>query len=216
MGCFNKTCALTNLPILNGEKVLVVTIIESSYPSSCHTTGIWSPFEVPWVGYYDDYGGTENEDGTEATFLQYLSIQGTLDDIGDKIDVNKFTRPKTDSDGLTYFYDLASSFILRATKPATGASIVTYVMVKHDLAEELCSNIEVFRDDGLGYYKTKLFPSPINVDGVLDKISSIYHPLYEMEIGALDKASLGNENELNRANMFSIFRTVEELKRTKG
>ena len=69
MGSWNATCHLSNLPILNGEKVVVIVYSENDsyeaamgyynfYPNSCFT-----PFLPPiYGGVYDDYGRIEGND----------------------------------------------------------------------------------------------------------------------------------------------------------
>lgn len=62
MGCWNQTCAITNLPILHGDAVVGLILVESSHNalslSKYHTI---MPFY--FEGEYDDYGGVEKETG---------------------------------------------------------------------------------------------------------------------------------------------------------
>lgn len=70
MGCWNGTCAISNLPILAGEKTKVV-LLHAPYASKkenpllgisgfCYPHGIMAPAFYALEGEYDDYGGVEN------------------------------------------------------------------------------------------------------------------------------------------------------------
>lgn len=66
MGCWNETCALTNLPIFAGEDVAIILITEKGgYYSTCYTTPTHIPFPVAAYGKYDDYGSAEDVHGME-------------------------------------------------------------------------------------------------------------------------------------------------------
>lgn len=67
MGCWNGTCMISNLPILNREEVKLVFL--SSYEDSiklanssgyCYTTDLLSPVFFPITGRYNDYGTIES------------------------------------------------------------------------------------------------------------------------------------------------------------
>lgn len=57
MGSFNVVCALTNLPIAEGDKVYVIPVVHSPYVS---TMSDWLPYGGMIEAEYDDYGGFEN------------------------------------------------------------------------------------------------------------------------------------------------------------
>lgn len=68
MGCWNKTCALTNLPIHAGERVIMFPLIEvvrSSGGRRCYNNWAWEYLPVPFYGEYDDYGFMEFDDGQQ-------------------------------------------------------------------------------------------------------------------------------------------------------
>lgn len=62
MGCWNATCFLTRLPILDGEKIRLVLVARRPEETcnGCYPTGRFSPLMLPLTGHYDDYGGIEN------------------------------------------------------------------------------------------------------------------------------------------------------------
>ena len=67
MGCWNHTCAVTNLPIYEHEEVEVILLKSTSFPqnepSFCYSDSIWQPIPLTFHGTYNDYGAAENCDG---------------------------------------------------------------------------------------------------------------------------------------------------------
>lgn len=65
MGCWNGTCALTNLPIYSGEEIVLFIVKEQNLSSCngggyCNTTDLFTPISLPIIGTYNDYGSIEN------------------------------------------------------------------------------------------------------------------------------------------------------------
>ena len=66
MGCWNKTCGLSNLHINAGEEVYTFILQKSNvYESSshCYSTHLYQPIIVPFYSKYDDYGAGEENHG---------------------------------------------------------------------------------------------------------------------------------------------------------
>ena len=63
MGCWNKTCGLSNLHIVVGTPVYVFVLEETRDDSNCYTTSLFSPLLLPFESVYNDYGGGENSSG---------------------------------------------------------------------------------------------------------------------------------------------------------
>jgi len=64
MGCWNGTCMITNLPILEGEKVKLLFLHkpykdEENKSSYCYSNGIYHVGGLPIEAEYNDYGGVE-------------------------------------------------------------------------------------------------------------------------------------------------------------
>ena len=63
MGSWNKTCGLSNLPIMAGEPVYVF-VLEKNDPKytteQCYTTWLYKPAMIPFYAEYNDYGAGEN------------------------------------------------------------------------------------------------------------------------------------------------------------
>jgi hypothetical protein len=69
MGCWNKTCSLTNLPIYSGEEVYVFVLEKKNMYDSCHATGHYAPVLIPFESEYNDYGGGENSSGVGLLYV---------------------------------------------------------------------------------------------------------------------------------------------------
>ena len=64
MGCWNKTCALSNLHIHAGDPVYVFLIEQKGFNDyHCYSTHLYSPVPIPFYSHYDDYGRGENNSG---------------------------------------------------------------------------------------------------------------------------------------------------------
>lgn len=60
MGCWNETCGITQLPITDGDEVVVYLLREYGYQN------VWSLIPVPFFGIYDDYGWIETDDPQQS------------------------------------------------------------------------------------------------------------------------------------------------------
>lgn len=103
MGCFNGTCALTQLPIFSGDKIYLYILklddsekyydktltnpLTRTSSGSCDSNDYFSPFGLPIRGSYDDYGGIENivNDGAAELIIKALEFDGTIKDLLEQI-----------------------------------------------------------------------------------------------------------------------------------
>jgi hypothetical protein len=63
MGCWNKTCGLSNLHIRDSEDVYVFVLRQNSSEGRCYNTSFYSPSLVPFECQYNDYGNGTNNKG---------------------------------------------------------------------------------------------------------------------------------------------------------
>lgn len=62
MGCWNHTCAVSNLHITAGQDVVVFLLLKnknSGDGSFCYGNALYDVMPLPFYGKYDDYGGVE-------------------------------------------------------------------------------------------------------------------------------------------------------------
>jgi len=69
MGCWNKTCGLSNLHITAGTPTYVFVLERNKDYDPCYATGLFSPVLLPFESVYDDYGGGEDSSGVALPFV---------------------------------------------------------------------------------------------------------------------------------------------------
>ncbi len=69
MGCWNGTCGLSGLPIIEGEEIYVFPIVEAYRDSFCYATALYRPSPVPFRAKYNDYGAGEECSGPALEFI---------------------------------------------------------------------------------------------------------------------------------------------------
>jgi hypothetical protein len=61
MGCWNGTCAVSNLHVTAGQKVAVFLLLENKDKRSfCYGNAMYDLCPIPFYGEYNDYGAVEN------------------------------------------------------------------------------------------------------------------------------------------------------------
>lgn len=67
MGCWNKTCGVTNLPIFWNQEVVWFLLVQNPRGDvrSCYSNGHWEMIPLPIYGKYDDSGWIEPHPGQE-------------------------------------------------------------------------------------------------------------------------------------------------------
>ena len=73
MGCWNKTCAISQFPLVAGDKTVNFVLVEatSKYRDStpCYPSGMgWKLIPIPFYGEYNDYGWQEDDAGQQAKY----------------------------------------------------------------------------------------------------------------------------------------------------
>ncbi len=64
MGCFNGTCAVSNLHITSNQDVVVFMLLENKNKKTfCYTNALYDVSPVPFYGQYNDYGAVEGCEG---------------------------------------------------------------------------------------------------------------------------------------------------------
>lgn len=61
MGCWNHTCALSNLPVMYRDEVYVFLLLKNELRDNLvHPSSFWLPFPLFFEGKYNDYGAVED------------------------------------------------------------------------------------------------------------------------------------------------------------
>lgn len=141
MGCWYKTCGLSNLPILSGQDVYVFPILQKNYRGRCYTNAMWDPCLLPFESKYDEYGGGEESSGASLDYI-IDTISETLMEVeeGD----NKYHDIKVTSVGFTVddFFRSVQKGRLK-TKFTQIGSDIDFVMVRKDVVEQLMKNYQM-------------------------------------------------------------------------
>lgn len=64
MGCWNGTCAVSNLHVTAGQRVMVLMLLKNAEARSfCYGNALYDICPVPFYGKYNDYGAVEDCEG---------------------------------------------------------------------------------------------------------------------------------------------------------
>lgn len=77
MGCWYKTCGLTNLPIRADEDVYVFVLEKNEEHERCYSTAFFKPLLLTFESKYDEYGGGKDSSGVALPYIME-AIRGKL------------------------------------------------------------------------------------------------------------------------------------------
>jgi len=70
VGYWNQTCAISHLPIIQGQSVVIVAMVQNTFTTDlCYPESHYIPIKTPCYGEYDGYGGVENIWGSGAALV---------------------------------------------------------------------------------------------------------------------------------------------------
>ena len=139
MGCWNKTCGLTNLPILYQDKVLVIPIVKNPlFHNFCGSTSLYSPILLPFYSSYDDYGGGTNSTGIMLDHvIDYLRSNLIEKTVGDN-PVHDMAISKNDFGVEQFFESISENRLEIQTKK--GSTPVNFVMFHNSIVDDIIQN----------------------------------------------------------------------------
>ncbi len=151
MGCWNKTCGLTGLPIRSGDDVLVFALEQKNdYRDRCYTTAFWRPVLVPFYSTYNDYGGGEQSYGVGFDLLieglkKYLVEKDVGENQYHDIAVN---RENMDED---LFFNAVHEGRLAISKHfQPNEALVDFVMFRKDVVDDILTHYMLEKYVGKG------------------------------------------------------------------
>lgn len=94
MGCWNETCAITNLPICWSDPTVAIPLERNPYnKDACiYPDDMWRPISLPLFGTYDDYGNLENVE-THPWNQELLKLGNTKEDSPSNMENTHFDMP---------------------------------------------------------------------------------------------------------------------------
>ncbi|HET8686081.1 MAG TPA: hypothetical protein VFM18_05375, partial [Methanosarcina sp.] len=178
MGCWNKTCGLSNLPIFAGDHVYVFVLEKNTNQKErCYSTAFWRPVLLPFNSVYDDYGGGEDSYGPGfPVIMNYLKNIIVEMEQGDNeyhdIPVNK------ENFGEKMFFEAVHEGRLFLNR-LYGDTPVDYVMFRKDIVDFILDTnvVQLYVGDSKGnkgwnnnYIDVKFDDIIADVDKYLDRI----------------------------------------------
>lgn len=124
MGCWNKTCGLSNLYITDNEPVYTFVLLQNNSEGRCYNTSFYTPVIVPFECRYNDYGG-----GTDAHGIALKPLMEAIDKVRVK---------EPDDEELTpdLFFELVHDGLTH--KNFWGEErLVDFVMMRKDLVDHI-------------------------------------------------------------------------------
>jgi len=159
MGCWNETCAITNLPIHAGDPIVYFlleynlanhtcwnddvevfkknggyrtqTAPNQHHSGHCYATDIWSPISPPIYGKYNDYGNIEEE---EPSLIASQALKYINDHLTDK-EQEKLTTVEAAG-------DLIHSSVLYVNSAHGKQCPIGMIMVHRWVYDLLAANVE--------------------------------------------------------------------------
>lgn len=145
MGCWNKTCGLSNLPIMAGEPVYVFVLEKEDSPYNilqCKSTWLYKPAMIPFYAEYNDYGAGENCSGIGLDILMN-NIRDLLIEMPQG--KNKYHDIPVVRSGFTvknFFESINESRLFM--KNAYGNTVnIDFVMFRKDIVDYVLNNYQI-------------------------------------------------------------------------
>lgn len=154
MGCWNKTCGLSNLPIFAGDIVYVVAMQQETYHNRCGTAALWKPLPMVFECQYNDYGGGENSE--ERIEYVLAAIRENIVDM--PLGKNEYHDIAVSADILDekLFFDAVSESRLFVNDQfRSGKSMIDYVMIRKDVVMSIMENWKFDHYNGSDFVQFK-------------------------------------------------------------
>jgi hypothetical protein len=187
MGCWNKTCALSNLPIFSGERTYVFVLEESgSYDRgrAVYPNYLYNPVLLPFESTYNDYGAGEDSSGLALPLiLDALKRELIEKEQGE----SEYRDMEIKREGFNEekFFEAVHADRLEI-KSYEGPKKVKFVMMRKDLVDQILdeSTLETYKgwdeEAKEGIYTSYKFQDILNsVDEFLEHCSVILESLPE-------------------------------------
>lgn len=152
MGCWNKTCGLSNLHIYAGTPVYVFVMEEARDDSNCYTTSLFRPLLLPFESEYNDYGGGENSSGIAfELIMQALKDQLVEMPLGDN-EYHDIAVSKDKFDEELFFEAVHENRLFIRDRYSQDKTAVTFTMFRKDIVDDILANrvIEDYVGNGKG------------------------------------------------------------------
>lgn len=198
MGFWNKTCALSNLPILYGEEVYILFLVQDDLDpfvsDHCYSTTYYSPLPFFIEGKYNDYGAAEECHGDlfdevidffKRNIIEFDLGENEYHDIPVKkenFDIKMLF--DADHEGRLFIHKK------RILPQCKSKLRVEHIQIKKSVLDKLLAGLEIDKND-LNYYLKKSGSSELNLfkryQNLIPKIFSATETLNEEKSELFDK-----------------------------
>ena len=155
MGCWNKTCGLSNLHIRAGDPVYVFVLEkldDKDLDGFCYSTAFYRPLLLPFASEYNDYGGGQNSSGP-AFGLVMDAIKKKLVEMPQGENQYHDIAVTKEKFGEDLFFDAVHENRLSINYGKFhGETTLNFVMFRRDIVDSILENWqrEVYVGQGLG------------------------------------------------------------------
>lgn len=151
MGCWNKTCGLSNLHITAGNQVYVFALEQNPHHDRCYSTAFWRPVMLPFLSVYNDYGGGEDSHKNIDYVLAGLKRNLVEMPQGE----NEYHDIPVTAEAMNeelFFEAVHEGRLKVADRPFGGERLVDFVMFRADIVDDICENWQrdMYVGDGKG------------------------------------------------------------------
>ena len=151
MGCWNKTCGLSNLHITAGTPVYVFVLEKNKDYDPCYSTGLFSPLLLPFESVYDDYGGGEDSSGPALDYIMNMIKKDLVElEVGE----NQYhdIEVKKEGFGPEKFFEAVHEDRLSIQGRRSEPTQLYFTMMRKDIVDDILENrrIQDYVGDGKG------------------------------------------------------------------
>jgi hypothetical protein len=212
MGCWNKTCGVSNLHIHGGDPVYVFILQQNTVGSHhCYSNHLYDTVMIPFHSYYDDYGTGENSSGIGLeVIIKNLKENLIEKEVGEN-QYHDISVKREDFDVDMLFesmreerLEIPNRYAGYAGNPKTIP--VDFVMMRKDVVDKLIEEYDIEEYDN-GKYVHYKFTTVL--DGVDELVQSIQDKINEPHFSHYYFDSFGFRvlNPENRVNHWIKFWT---------
>jgi len=153
MGCWHKTCGLSNLHITHGTEAYVFVLEPGNEDSHCYATHLYKPLLLPFVTEYNDYGGGENSSGVTLPIVMN-AIKECLHEMEQgENEFHDIAVKKDKFDEALFFEAVHEGRLFKENRyTPESPTKLEYVMFRKDIVDDILENyvIEKYVGDGKG------------------------------------------------------------------
>lgn len=136
MGCWNGTCNISNMPILEGDKVVLISLMKISNGTTfntCYPTDNFIPLGFPIIGYYNDYGGLYDIEISDVNKDYFKSLNFYFYNKGKNSDEKYIKVP--DYDNFEDFVNNVLCTVEGCYIDVTGMDIISQDLIQDNMSE---------------------------------------------------------------------------------